>query len=190
MPLMKRLISQHKVFYTDTALYRRLRNQVIKEIWATKVQCFPSKIHYLKVANNKQWFSQIRSLCGLQKHSSGFLYTSQLPANTLAEEINSHFASICQTFPPLSTNFLRLSPSLSPPPLSMRLMSLNCENPNNTDMPHQVTFPKSSTEFAPEPAIPLCSIICDSISQNSRPSDWKISYMMPLTKTPKPSVFQ
>ena len=117
-PRIKRLISQRdRAFHTDTALYKRARNRVIREIKAAKTSFYPSKIHHLKQANNKQWHYKIKTLCGLNKHTSTLPCTSHLSSDRAAEEINAHFADISQSLPALDTSLLpAYLPSPSPPP--------------------------------------------------------------------------
>lgn len=46
----------------DTSHYKRVGNRVIREIKAAKLTYYPDKIHYLKQANSRQWYSKINYL--------------------------------------------------------------------------------------------------------------------------------
>ncbi|XP_076039158.1 uncharacterized protein LOC143024257 [Oratosquilla oratoria] len=190
-PRIKRLIKQrNKAYYTDRPLFRSLRNKVIKEISIAKSSYYPNKIEHLKTQNNSQWFSKIKALCGLQNNQASHLpCASHLPPDLAAQEINTHFASICQTLPPLNFSGLpAYLPSPSPPApvqkadVATKLSKLKY---NRSTTPSDLPI-KIYKEFAPELALPLSSIINASLSQNSCPSDWKISYITPIPKCPNP----
>jgi len=115
--------------------------------------------------------------------------TSHLPHKLAAEESNGHFATICQSLSPLDPNLLpAYLPSPSPPPtvheaeVITKILKFKLNRSTTpTDLPIKLYY-----EFAPELAVPLCSIINASLSQNSCPSDWKTSYVTPIPKTPNP----
>ena len=185
-PRLKRLIKQrNRAFYIDRALFRSLRNKVIREIRAAKLSYYPDKLHHLKQQDSSKWFSRIKALCGLQKQSSTLPCTSHLSPDLAAQEINTHFASICQSLPPLDPCLLpAYLPSPSPSPsvqvtdVATKLSKLRH---NRSTTPSDLPI-KIYKEFAPELALPLSSIINASLSQNSCPSDWKISYVTPIPK--------
>ncbi|XP_076064938.1 uncharacterized protein LOC143038979 [Oratosquilla oratoria] len=190
-PRIKRLIKQrNRAYYTDRPLFRSLRNKVIKEISIAKSSYYPNKIEHLKTQNNSQWFSKIKALCGLQNNQASHLpCASHLPPDLAAQEINTHFASICQTLPPLNFSGLpAYLPSPSPPTpvqkadVATKLSKLKY---NRSTTPSDLPI-KIYKEFAPELALPLSSIINASLSQSSCPSDWKISYITPIPKCPNP----
>ncbi|XP_063887196.1 uncharacterized protein LOC135114899 isoform X1 [Scylla paramamosain] len=188
-PRIKRLMRQRTwAFHSCPVLYRKLRNRVIREIKNAKASYYPDKIHHLKLTNNRQWYAKIKALCGLQKHTPSFPCTSHLPANLAAQEMNDHFAAICQTFPPLHTTPLpAYLPAPSPPhtvqamDVFKRILKFKPRSTTPTDLPIKIY-----KEFALEQATPLCSIINASLSQHSCPADWKTSYVTPIPKTSSP----
>ena len=113
---IKRLLRQrNRLYHTDSVLYRAARNRVIREIKSAKKRYYPDKIHHLKQANSSQWFHKVKSLCGLQRQTPSFPCLSHLLAEPAAEEVNSHFADICRSLPPLDTSSLpAYLPSPSP----------------------------------------------------------------------------
>ena len=116
-PRLKRLIKQrNRAYYTNRALFRSLRNKVIREIRAAKSSYYPNKLHHLKQQDSSKWFSRIKAICGLQKQTSTFPCTSHLSPDLAAQEINTHFASICQSLPPLDPTLL---PAYLPSPLTI-----------------------------------------------------------------------
>ena len=187
-PCIKRLLRQRdRAFHSSPDQYRSLRNRVIREIKKAKASYYPDKIHHLKLTNNRQWYDKIKSLCGLQKQASSLPCVSHLSPDNAAEEINGHFAAICQTLPPLhSTTLPAYLPASSPPPLVQEVdvyrkllkFKLN-RSTTPTDLPIKIY-----REFAPELATPLCSIINASLSQHSCPDDWKTSYVTSSPKLP------
>ena len=190
-PHIKRLMKQrNRAYYTDRALFRSLRNKVIREIRRAKSSYYPEKLHHLKQQNSSQWFGKIKSLCGLQTHQTSHLpCTSHLSPDLAAQEINSHFASICQSLPPLDPSLLpAYLPSPSPPnpvqvaDVASKLSKLRF---NRSTTPSDLPV-KIFKEFAPELAIPLSSIINASLTQNSCPNDWKVSYVTPVPKVHSP----
>ncbi|XP_076029114.1 uncharacterized protein LOC143017962 [Oratosquilla oratoria] len=97
-PRIKRLIQQRaKAFYTDINLFRQLRNKVIREIKRAKKMYYPNKIKHLQ-QNSSLWFNRVKSLCGMRQ-ASDIPLLSQFSPDLAAEQINDHFASICQTLP-------------------------------------------------------------------------------------------
>ena len=52
-PRIKRLVCQR-----NRAMYKKVKNTVIREIKTTKATFYPDKIHHLKQANNRQWYSK------------------------------------------------------------------------------------------------------------------------------------
>ncbi|MCP4985945.1 MAG: reverse transcriptase family protein [Colwellia sp.] len=185
-PRLKRLIKQrNRAYYTDRALFRSLRNKVIREIKAARKSFYPDRIHQFKQVDSSKWFGKIRALCGLQKQSSTLPCTSHLSPDLAAQEINSHFSSICQSLPPLNPSLLpAYLPSPSQPPsvqVADILTKLKKLRFNKSTTPYDLPI-KLYKEFAPELALPLSSIINASLSQNSSPLDWKISYVTPIPK--------
>ena len=84
---------------------------------ANKSALYPDKIHYLKQANNRQWYSKIKALCGLIKQFSPLPCISLLSPSLAIKEISFRLATICI--------LLREPAFLLPPPqlsLSRRLM--------------------------------------------------------------------
>ena len=189
-PRIKRLIRQkNRLYHSDPVLYRAARNRVIREIKSAKKRFYPEKVHHLKQANSSQWFNKVKSLCGLNKRSPSFPCTSHLPPETAADEVNSHFAAICQTLPPLNTPSLpAYLPSPSPPhsvQVADVVKRIKKFKSNRATTPIDLPI-KIYKEFALELATPLCSIINASLSQSSVPDDWKVSYVTPLPKTTNP----
>ena len=192
-PRIKRLLRQrNRLYYTDPARYRGVRNRVIREIKIEKRRYYPDKIKHLKQANSSQWFYKVKLLCGLQKQSPTLPCTSHLPSNEAAEEINGHFAAICQTLPPLCFASL---PAYLPPPSTPHIVQeadvvkrIKKFKSNRATTPCDLPI-KIYKEFALELATPLTSIINASLSQSSVPADWKTSYVTPLPKTPSPQSF-
>ena len=189
-PRIKRLIRQRdRAYHTCPDQYRRARNKVIREIKAVKANYYPDKIHQLKLSNNRKWFSSIKALCGLEKPSSPLPCLSHLTPNVATEQINDHFATVCQTLPSLKTSSLpAYLPAPSPPPnvqeieVYKKLLKFKTNRSTTpTDLPIKIY-----REFAPEFATPLCSIINASLSQNSCPDDWKTSYVTPIPKITSP----
>ncbi|KAK4323709.1 hypothetical protein Pmani_005611 [Petrolisthes manimaculis] len=124
--IMRLLQLRNKLFYTDPAQYRSLRNRVIREIKTDKARHYPEKMQHLKQANNRQWYSKIKSLCGLQKQSPSFPCTSHLSPDNAAEELNGHSPTMFQTLSPLQTSLLpAFLPSPSPLPSPSTLPSVH-----------------------------------------------------------------
>lgn len=97
---IKALMQQrNRAFHTDRARYRALRNTVIREIAVAKKEYYPQELQHLE-GNNTSKLSEIRHLCDLGNPSSAFLFLpfSSSPLE-IAELINSHFSTICQSFP-------------------------------------------------------------------------------------------
>ncbi|MPC77662.1 hypothetical protein E2C01_072121 [Portunus trituberculatus] len=164
-PHIKRLIRQRNwAFHSCPIQYRKLRNKVIPEIKTAKASYHPNKIHQLKLTNNRQWYDKIRALCGLRKHYPLLTCTSHFPTDAAAYKINSHFATICQTFPSIHSSPLpSFLPTPFPPPtvqVYKRILKLKPRSTTPTDLPIKIY-----KEFAPELAAPLCSIINASLFQ-------------------------
>ena len=187
---IKRLLGQrNRLFYMDSTRYRSMRNLVIREINSAKKSYYPRKIQHLKQTNNSEWYTRVRDLCGLNRQSSPLSLLSHLPADKAAEEINSHFASICQSLPELDTTRLpAYLPAPSPPPIVHEyevLRKLQSFKTKRSTTPVDLPM-KMYKEFAHELATPITSIINASLSQSKIPSDWKTSFVTPIPKSPNP----
>ena len=71
-PRIKRLMKlRDNAFATrENARYRRLRNQVIREIKMAKLNYYPTKIEQLKQVDSSKYFHKIKNMAGLQKNSN------------------------------------------------------------------------------------------------------------------------
>ena len=147
---------------------------MIREIRTAKASFYPNKLHHLKHQDSSKWYSKIKALCGLKKQTSILPCTSHLPPDLAAQEINSHFATIGQTLPPLDLSLLlAYLPSPTPPPsvhITQVANKLNKLRHNRSTTPLDLPI-KIYKEFAPELVLPLSDIINSSLSQHSFPSD-------------------
>lgn len=116
---IERLIQKrNRMFHTDAGKYNLLRNKVARALKTSKRSYYTVKVQYINQVNTKQWFSKLKSFCGLRKQSSSLPCTSHLLPDAAAEELNDHFAALRQTLPPLLTNILpAYLSSPSPPPV-------------------------------------------------------------------------
>ena len=70
-PRIKRLMTLRDNAFAarDNDRYRRLRNQVIREIRAAKLNYYPNKIEQLKQDKPSKYFGKIKKKAGLQKNT-------------------------------------------------------------------------------------------------------------------------
>ena len=192
---IKRLIQERdRAFHHhQTDLYKGLRNKVIREIRYAKKAHYPSKLQHLKHRNIGQWYDGIKNLIGCDRNKPSSLpFISHLSSQEAAQQINSHFADICQQLPPLDRSSLpAFLPARSPPPhieefqVAKRLQSLKSRRSiTPIDLPIRLY-----KEFAPELATPLTSIFNASIKQSKSPTPWKTAYVTPLPKVTNPQAF-
>ena len=134
---IKRLLHQRiKLFYTDPAEYRRIRNIVIREIKTTKKLFYPDKLHHLKHANSSQWFSKVKSLCGLQGKTTYLTFPTKRQRRLTVISLLSVKLSLLSTL----ICYLPTSLLLPHPQLSRRLRLLpEFRNIKQIDAPHQLT---------------------------------------------------
>ena len=186
-PRIKRLIEQRsKAFYTDASLFRQLRNKVIREIKKAKKMYYPSKVQHLR-QNSSQWYSRVKGLCGMHQ-TTDIPLLSHLTPEQAAEDINHHFASVCQTLPGINLSLLpAYLPSYSPPTVQISQVAkkLSCLKSKRSSTPIDLPI-KLYREFASELAIPISSIINSSLTESKSPTDWKTSYVTPIPKTSNP----
>ena len=189
---IKRLMKQRNNAYkcNDMATYRALRNKVIREIKTAKKSHYPTKVHHLKHSNISNWYKQIKTLTGLSKQTPPIIpCVDKLSNQEAAEEINTHFAAICQRLPPLDTSRLTAYlPSPHPPTQVEEFEVAKCLQHLRTKRSiSPIDLPvKLYKEFSPELSKPLCSIINASLQQARCPSAWKISYVSPIPKSSQP----
>ena len=189
---IKRLINQrnhaHRTGNTD--LYRPLRNKVIREIKFAKSNFYPNKLQELKTTDQSKWYGKIKELCGLNKPSRTPPCLNHLSSQSAAEEVNRHFANICQRLPRLDATLLpaylpmhTTAPAVLEYQVSEKIKKMKTKR-SVTPIDIPMTLLK---EFAPELSTPLTSIINASLQQGKSPSAWKTSYVTAVPKTPSPA---
>ncbi|XP_030834514.1 uncharacterized protein LOC115921306 [Strongylocentrotus purpuratus] len=115
---IRSLIDQRQAAYQSGNLprYSQLRNQVEREIKATENKFFLGKVSHLKKSQPGKWHKEIRNITSIKKTSNKLPGSHMAPAEQ-ADWINSHFANVCSSLPPLDRKSLPVYlPADSPPP--------------------------------------------------------------------------
>ena len=118
IPRLKHLVTRRNTAHAnqDFPVYRRLRNEVNREVVIAKKNHYPAKIAQLKTTNSSMWYSEIKKLAGLCKPSPPLPFLDDDPM-AAATTLNAHFSAICQTLPPLDlTSLPTYLPAPTPPP--------------------------------------------------------------------------
>ena len=148
-------------------------------------------MQHLKQSNISQWFKNIKLLTGLTNNTSPSLpCVNDFSNEEAAETINNHFATICQSLPPLDSSSLpSYLPSPKPPMVVEEYEVAKClQHLRTKRSTTPIDLPiKLYKEFYPELSKPLCSIINASLKQAKCPTAWKTSFVSPIPKKSNPS---
>ena len=187
---LKRLVTRRNTAHAnnDLPLYRRLRNEVNREVLIAKKNHYPSKIAQLKSTNTSLWYSKIKKLAGLTKPSPQLPFLDDDPT-VASTALNSHFSAICQTLPPLDHSSLpSYLPAPAPPPRVDELQvynKLRLFKANRSVTPLDIPAPLFK-EFLVELTKPLCIIVNASLQSGKSPIQWKDSFVTGIPKIPTP----
>ena len=183
---IRSLIDQRQAAYQSGNLprYSQLRNQVEREIKATKSKFFLGKVSHLKKSQPGKWYKEIRNITSVKKTSNKLPGSHMTPAEQ-ADWINSHFANVCSSLPPLDLKSLpAYLPADSPPPeiqpyqVYNKLKKLKISKSSHTnDIPLRLV-----REFAVELSVPLSIIFNSCLQSGMFPEYWKIGNIIPIPK--------
>eukprot|EP00057_Strongylocentrotus_purpuratus_P013375 XP_011667849.1 PREDICTED: uncharacterized protein LOC105439971 [Strongylocentrotus purpuratus] len=170
--------------------FKRLRNHVQRLIDNAKDSFYQRKVEHLKKSEPGKWHQQIRHLAGIRKKQLNLSSDGRSDID-IANELNTHFAAICSSLPPLDRGALSaFLPAPSPPPVIDRrrvykrlcgISTAKACHPN--DPPSRLL-----KEFAYELSEPLTTLFNLCLSQASFPTERRPSATMgnPLNNKPSP----
>ncbi|XP_071948970.1 uncharacterized protein [Antedon mediterranea] len=166
-----------------TQEWRNLRNMVEAGIREAKQSYYRNSLKNLKSNNAAKWHKGIKQLCNMKKHT-----TFSMPGHSdedIAENINSHFSSICNKLTPLDIKKLpAYLPANDKPPyifvgqvkaLLSKLVPIKAGHPE--DLPARLI-----RDFAPELAPPIADIFNCALKEGTFPSAWKKATAIPIPK--------
>ena len=162
----------------------RVRKRCRKVYYENKVK----DLHYSKPRN---WWREVKQLCGSAKSSSGRDLTSILHPDlvcdvpTLANKINQAFVSVMDGYSPLTESVCVDTNGDQPITVTessvrRKLRKISCARAGGPDnLPNWVL-----REFADILAAPVADILNSSFSKCKVPRAWKIADVPPLPKAP------
>jgi len=179
---------RQKAFHTgNMALYRKMRNQVIRLCAKAKKRHYVSRVKSLKKDNPAKWHQCLRKIL----NSSRSPVSVCLPDNAhlhdkdIAELINDHFSSIVNELPRLDLDLLpTYLPSPSRPPRIFPwevYETLRRLNSNKSNGPDNVP-PKIVKQYAVEFSEVLAHIFNSSLEEGYVPKQWKQAIISPIPK--------
>ncbi|XP_078585796.1 uncharacterized protein LOC144867616 [Branchiostoma floridae x Branchiostoma japonicum] len=196
-PNIKRLIAlRQKAFHKQSpAVWKLYRNMTHRAITRAKKNHFKDRVASLKTAIPRKWHQEVMNMANARKGETAIkvpgLDTEDNAA--IANAINSKFAGISQSLPPLDfttlPSFLPASKQL--PPLQVwdvykRLLAIKSSKAPGPD-----SIPlKLLREFACEFADPFCHILNTSFAEGLVPSQWKEAVVVPIPKSQPPTLDQ
>ncbi|XP_071953430.1 uncharacterized protein [Antedon mediterranea] len=190
---VRRLLDARQRMYNNCtkAEWRETRNAVQRSIRSAKKFFYDKSMRGLKNNDPATWHHSVRKLCNLKNRTM-----LKFPGHSnqdLANDINNHFASVCQQLPPVDVNALpAYFPSPEPPPkifpgqvrrLINKLKSKKSSHPD--DLPIKLI-----KEFAFEIATPLAHIFNCCLNEGVFPELWKLATAIPVPKVPNVTSFQ
>nr|XP_027212358.1 uncharacterized protein LOC113805543 [Penaeus vannamei] len=186
---IKRLMNQrdHAHRTSNTALYKSLRNKVIREIKLAKANFYPSKLHHMKLI--KAWNGKMKELCGLNKAPRSFPCINHLSGHDAANEVNT--VAICQRLPsldatqlpaylPMRTTAPEFAPELIKPLTSIINASLQqTKTPSDWKTSYVTAVPKTPSPEAVDETRPVSITSMPSLLCESFVSEWAYADLHP-----------
>ena len=149
-----------------------------------KTEFHKRSVEHLKVKEPGKWHRQIKKLVGLTKKSP-LLPNSDKSSAEIAEDLNSHFANICNELPRLDLTALPAFLPDVPPPIIDRIDVYNrIRQLNSSKAVHPSDIPvRLLKEFAYELSEPLTQLFNSCLRSYCFPDCWKIASVCPVPKT-------
>lgn len=190
---LKQLIIRRQKAFTsgNLPLFKILRNKVNRERKRCRKVYYENKVKDLHDFKPRNWWGEVKQLCGFAKSSSGRDLTSILHPDlvcdepTLANKINQAFVSVMDGYSPLTESVYVDTNGDQPitvTEISVRhkLREISCARAGGPDdLPNWVL-----REFADILAAPVADILNSSFSECKIPRAWKIADVSPLPKAP------
>ena len=198
-PHFKDLISSRQSAWNagNMVLYRQLRNKVNHMSSKLRSNFFHQKVQDLKSTDSRNWWHQVKKLCGLDRGMSDLknitdtLYGGNEEA--LVENINKFFLSICEDIDPLDPTLI---PAESTVPdeyvIPLEMVERKLASVKTSKAPGPDGIPSWILHDLPGLiAPPICNIWNASLTQGQLPTLWKCADTIPLPKkTPAKDISQ
>ncbi len=191
---IKNLIIERQAAFSSNnlVLWRKLRNQVKREIKNAKVSYHANRIRSLQKTEPKKWHQQIKAVTNSNKTKLilDVPGIDDSDAKGKANAINTKFAHVSDGLPPLNySNLPAYLPAEKPPQLHpwevfaelRKLKSAKAAGPDQIP-------PRLVKEFAYELSVPLTNILNSSYLEGKVPSQWKQAIVVPIPKQHPPSI--
>ena len=186
---IKQLIAERqRAHHTDnTEVKKQKARRITTEIKKAKKQYHATQMERIRSAQPRNWFNHMKRILGIKKKDvlAGISELIDEPGKC-ADTINSHFAAVNSTLPPLNHESL---PSFLPArstPITLTEYEVfrhlskipATKAPGPGDIP-----PRLLKEFTYELAMPFCDIFNSSLREGVFPRRWKKAYAIPVPKT-------
>ncbi len=175
----------------NDTVFKKLRNQVKREIEKGKVNYFANRVRNLQTTEPRKWHQQIRTMTRKEKSD---LYIpvpgiDDSDHDGIANYINKAFINVSSSISPLDITTLEaFLPACSPAPKLHPWVvyeQLKKIKANKASGPDGIS-PKIIKEFAYEFSSPICDILNSSYTEGVVPSQWKKAIVVPIPKTNPP----
>lgn len=186
------VLKRQKAFELGKVMeWRKLRNQVKREVEKAKITYHANRIRDLQKTDPRKWHQQIKkvtnsSTCELRLDVPGI---DDGDDKGIANAINSMFANVSAHVPPLDTSQLPAYQPAQEPPPSLYPWEVYTElqnvNPNKAGGPDGIPS-KLIKEFAYEFSVPFADIINCSLREGIVPTQWKKAIVVPIPKQNPP----
>ena len=168
-------------------LYKQLRNKVNRSRKNCRKLYYEAKVNDLKFNKPKDWWGEVKRLCGHQQNSTSNIFAS-LEQDThdfdsFSNLINDCFLEPMREFEPLPDNIFTMTENDSPISLSEEelFIFLNSVKPRKSGGPD--CLPNWVLQkFAAILAKPISTIINASFKENQVPACWKLANICPIPK--------
>jgi hypothetical protein len=190
---IKHLIKKRQSAFAagNLVVYKKLRNQVQREIEKAKVNFYANRVRKLQATNPRKWHQQLRTMTGNTKTDLSIPIpgVSDDDHDTIANMINDQFVNVSSNITPLDLCALEAYLPAGQPPPSLNPWDVYAElkkvKSTKASGPDGIS-PKLVKEFAYELTLPLTNVLNTSYAEGVVPVQWKRAVVVPIPKTKPP----
>ena len=191
---------QHALLSGNNTEYKRLRNTINRLAKRLKPKFYNAKIKHLKSSDSRKWWSNVKSLVGLNKSKGPDTMISLANENTdgdvqvLAERINEFLQSVTSDIPPLKPdNKYAQSQCITPETYTISVdeveRNLSRIKKNKAPGPDGIDA-WILRDLAPLLAKPVAALFNSSLRDGHVPAVWKSANVCPLPKKHPPKAIE
>ncbi len=190
---LKSLINRRQKAFAsgNVTLFKMLRNKVNRERKRCRKSYYQSKVHNLRNTNPRDWWREVKQLCGTSKHNNKSVKDRlhqdlwQETDINLSNKINNVFINVIQNYVPLSEDTAVIVHNDETPiivtesTIARKLQEISTSRSSGPDGISNWVLKTYSDILAS----PVANIINSSFQSCKVPQIWKLADVVPLPKT-------